>query len=86
MKKQDNKSIFKRNGKIISGSEYLDNNRTVKIYMKGEILFLTTNFGLTVRWDGYHKADIIVCDEYAGFVCGLCGNADGIKYSIFQVN
>jgi hypothetical protein len=43
-------------------------------------MILTTAFGLTIIWDGNQKADIYLCDDYKGYVCGLCGNADGTYY------
>lgn len=39
---------------------------------------LETNFGLTVRFDGRHSAEIEVSkDSYYNKTCGLCGTLDG---------
>ena len=49
----------------------------INIYFSGVNLVFAANFGLTVYWDGNSKFDTLLCDSYAGFTCGLCGNADG---------
>jgi hypothetical protein len=46
----------------------------------GNTLVITTQFGLSVSWDGDHKFNPILCDAYAGYICGLCGNGLGIIY------
>lgn len=35
-----------------------------------------TSWGLTVTFDGHNRAEIHLCDTYAGYTCGLCGNSD----------
>ena len=58
----------------------------VNIVNLGGSLILSTNFGLTVSWNGDAKADVSLCDAYAGYTCGLCGNSDGkisSKFSLF---
>ena len=44
----------------------------------GKIVF-TTEFGLTVTWDGNSASTQTISDGYGGFICGLCGNGDGKK-------
>ncbi len=39
-----------------------------------------TSYGLNVIWDGEKTVGISLNSNYAGFVCGLCGNADGISF------
>ena len=29
------------------------------------------------------KVDVTLCDAYAGYVCGLCGNGDGVTTNDF---
>ena len=57
---------------------YEDSNGC-KIFLSGNSLSFTTKFGLSVVWDGQSKANVVLCDAYASFVCGLCGNGDKNK-------
>ena len=41
-------------------------------------LVLATSFGLTVYWDGSNKATYSIGQNYSKYICGLCGNADGL--------
>ncbi|NXU09669.1 FCGBP protein, partial [Pardalotus punctatus] len=38
---------------------------------------VTTDFGLTVTFDWYSYARVLLPTTYSGAVCGLCGNANG---------
>ena len=67
---------FIKNGLNMS-TPYVDNSG-VKVLLIAGKLQLTTPFGLTVIWDGYTAVQVLVCDSYAGLVCGLCGNANGL--------
>ncbi|XP_067380543.1 zonadhesin, like isoform X2 [Channa argus] len=49
----------------------------VKIYMSGKFVVLETSFGLRVRFDGEHHADVTVLTSYSGLLCGMCGNFNG---------
>ncbi|CAN9509807.1 unnamed protein product [Ophioblennius macclurei] len=49
----------------------------VKIYFSGKFVVLETTFGLRVRFDGNHHADVSVPTSYSGLLCGLCGNFNG---------
>ncbi|XP_067436173.1 zonadhesin, like isoform X2 [Thunnus thynnus] len=49
----------------------------VKIYLSGKFLVLETSFGLRVRFDGNHHADVTVPTSYSGLLCGMCGNFNG---------
>ncbi|KAM5260569.1 LOW QUALITY PROTEIN: zonadhesin [Hipposideros larvatus] len=40
----------------------------------GSFILLYTDFGLQVRYDGNHLAEVTVPSTYAGRLCGLCGN------------
>lgn len=45
----------------------------VKIYLSGKFVVLETSFGLRVRFDGNHHADVTVPNSYNDVLCGLCG-------------
>ncbi|XP_029944228.1 zonadhesin, like [Salarias fasciatus] len=49
----------------------------VQIYLSGKFVVLETSFGLRVRFDGNHHADVSVPTSYSGLLCGLCGNFNG---------
>uniref|UniRef100_A0A3B3R8S4 VWFD domain-containing protein n=1 Tax=Paramormyrops kingsleyae TaxID=1676925 RepID=A0A3B3R8S4_9TELE len=46
----------------------------VKVYLSGTFVVLETDFGLRVRYDGNHHADVTLPSSYWGLLCGLCGN------------
>uniref|UniRef100_A0A663FAV6 VWFD domain-containing protein n=1 Tax=Aquila chrysaetos chrysaetos TaxID=223781 RepID=A0A663FAV6_AQUCH len=50
---------------------------TFELYHSGVHGFVRTAFGLRVSFDWYSYARVILPDDYAGAVCGLCGNANG---------
>ena len=52
----------------------------VKVNRVGASLIVSTDFGLSINWDGVSRATYSLSTAYAGFVCGLCGNEDG-KYN-----
>lgn len=45
----------------------------VKIFLSGKFVVLETNFGLRVRFDGNHHADVSLPSSYKGLLCGMCG-------------
>ncbi|KAM7377718.1 hypothetical protein PAMA_014158 [Pampus argenteus] len=49
----------------------------VQIYMSGKFVVLETSFGLRVRFDGNHHADVTVPTSYSDLLCGMCGNFNG---------
>uniref|UniRef100_A0A3Q3DSF1 Zonadhesin, like n=1 Tax=Hippocampus comes TaxID=109280 RepID=A0A3Q3DSF1_HIPCM len=49
------------------------------ITMNSRQVQLTTDFGLTVRFDGRSRGEIILPSTYKNAVRGLCGNYDGIR-------
>lgn len=49
----------------------------VQIYLSGKFVVLETSFGLRVRFDGNHHADVTVPTSYNGLLCGMCGNFNG---------
>uniref|UniRef100_A0A9J7YLD8 Zonadhesin, like n=1 Tax=Cyprinus carpio carpio TaxID=630221 RepID=A0A9J7YLD8_CYPCA len=46
----------------------------IKIFLSGKFVVLETDFGLRVRFDGNHHADVTLPSSYSGLLCGLCGN------------
>ncbi|NWR81445.1 FCGBP protein, partial [Centropus unirufus] len=49
----------------------------LQAYLSGVHGFIRTDFGLTVTFDWYSYARVLLPNTYAGAVCGLCGNANG---------
>ncbi|XP_061619132.1 LOW QUALITY PROTEIN: zonadhesin, like [Phyllopteryx taeniolatus] len=49
----------------------------VTVSRAGQYVTLQTSFGLQVRWDGNHYAQISVPSSYHDQMCGLCGDLDG---------
>ncbi|XP_070785976.1 zonadhesin, like [Enoplosus armatus] len=49
----------------------------LQIYLSGKFVVLETSFGLRVRFDGNHHADVSVPTSYNGQLCGMCGNFNG---------
>lgn len=47
------------------------------VFYRGVHGFITTDFGVTVTFDWYSYARVILPTTYFGAVCGLCGNANG---------
>ncbi|KFV85021.1 Zonadhesin, partial [Struthio camelus australis] len=47
--------------------------RKISIQSSGGYVLLETDFGLWVRYDGNHYADVSVPSNYSGLLCGLCG-------------
>ncbi|XP_053123551.1 IgGFc-binding protein-like [Hemicordylus capensis] len=46
----------------------------IKVYISGVRTFIKTNFDLTVTFDWYSYAKIIVPSTYTNAICGLCGS------------
>ncbi|XP_029473208.1 IgGFc-binding protein-like [Rhinatrema bivittatum] len=55
----------------------------VQVFLSGQYVLLTTNFGLNVRFDGNHRVEVTLPSEYQGRVCGMCGNYNGNKLDDF---
>ncbi|KAF0045614.1 hypothetical protein F2P81_002143 [Scophthalmus maximus] len=45
----------------------------VQIFLSGKFVVLETDFGLRVRFDGSHHADVTVPSSFNGLLCGMCG-------------
>ncbi|XP_056156221.1 zonadhesin, like [Lampris incognitus] len=63
------------NGTLMTPPVTLSNG--VKVYLSGKFVVLETTFGLRVRFDGNHHADVTLPTSYNGLLCGLCGNFNG---------
>ncbi|NXW15482.1 ZAN protein, partial [Circaetus pectoralis] len=51
--------------------------KKISIQSSGGYVLLETDFGLWVRYDGNHYAEVSVPSNYHGLLCGLCGNYNG---------
>ncbi|KAF1668991.1 Zonadhesin, partial [Aptenodytes patagonicus] len=51
--------------------------KKISIQSSGGYVLLVTDFGLWVRYDGNHYAEVSVPSNYRGLLCGLCGNYNG---------
>uniref|UniRef100_A0A8C4V4D9 VWFD domain-containing protein n=1 Tax=Falco tinnunculus TaxID=100819 RepID=A0A8C4V4D9_FALTI len=51
--------------------------KKISIQSSGGYVLLETDFGLWVRYDGNHYAEVSVPSDYSGLLCGLCGNYNG---------
>lgn len=76
--KKDNKTHKYTINGIIGPNDYEDKINGVRIYIRAGNLIFSTQFGLTLTWNGDHRIDVNLCNTYSGFVCGLCGNGDGL--------
>ncbi|XP_043926711.1 IgGFc-binding protein-like [Protopterus annectens] len=55
----------------------------VNIIISGQYVMLTSDFGLRVKYDGNHRAEITLPSKFEGHVCGICGNYNGNKADDF---
>ncbi|XP_030350861.1 zonadhesin-like [Strigops habroptila] len=63
------------NGSRMNLPVYIE--KKISIQSTGGYVLLETDFGLWVRYDGNHYAEISVPSDYSGLLCGLCGNYNG---------
>ncbi|XP_019732999.1 zonadhesin, like [Hippocampus comes] len=81
--------VYGVNVRFMQGKKVLVNRESVSpplspvegllITMNSRQVQLTTDFGLTVRFDGRSRGEIILPSTYKNAVRGLCGNYDGIR-------
>ncbi|KAG7506609.1 hypothetical protein JOB18_010760 [Solea senegalensis] len=60
------------------------NGSHVSIYASGSRIFISTNFGLNVTYDGSSTVSLSVPANYRGKTCGLCGNFNGNRTDDFR--
>lgn len=66
--------VFSKNGNV----KFIPfDDGIVQVFEQGTKMTLTTSFGVTMTFDGNYLMEVMLCTEYLGYVCGLCGNADG---------
>ncbi|XP_066196418.1 IgGFc-binding protein-like [Sylvia atricapilla] len=58
-------------------------NQQLQVSLRGVHGFITTDAGVTVTFDWYSYARVIIPNTYASAVCGLCGNANGDPHDDF---
>ncbi|XP_078061500.1 IgGFc-binding protein-like, partial [Mustelus asterias] len=56
----------------------------LSVSLSGRHVTIETGFGLTVRYDGRHHAEVKVQSDYAGQTCGLCGDYNRIPGDDFR--
>nr|XP_014429313.2 IgGFc-binding protein-like [Pelodiscus sinensis] len=49
----------------------------VQISSSGLYVVVSTDFGLTVKFDGDHRVEVTLPGSFEGKVCGMCGNYNG---------
>ncbi|XP_062913374.1 alpha-tectorin-like [Mobula hypostoma] len=64
------------NGTRSSVPVFLEDGR-LQVRTAGFTMRATADFGLTVTYDGSHRASITLPGSYHGAVCGMCGNMNG---------
>uniref|UniRef100_H3CDW9 VWFD domain-containing protein n=1 Tax=Tetraodon nigroviridis TaxID=99883 RepID=H3CDW9_TETNG len=72
-------SILKGGTVQVNGSNVnlpLDTIAGTSVFKSGKYFTISTNFGLTVRYDGNHFMDIKVTKDFQDQLCGLCGDYD----------
>lgn len=57
----------------------------MSVYSDGWNTFITTDFGLSVSYDGFSVVLITVPGNYSGATCGLCGNFNGDSNDDFRL-
>uniref|UniRef100_A0AAY5EYS8 VWFD domain-containing protein n=1 Tax=Electrophorus electricus TaxID=8005 RepID=A0AAY5EYS8_ELEEL len=68
--------LWKMKANIMHLPVLLDSGR-VSIYSSEQNTFISTDFGLSVSYDGSWVVRITVPANYSGVTCGLCGNYNG---------
>ncbi|CAL8312742.1 unnamed protein product [Gadus morhua 'NCC'] len=79
---------FKRNGVLVVDGRVshppISPSGGLSIRKHSSRLYLNTDFGLSVTFDGHSQAEIILPHIYRRKVAGLCGNFDGKKKNDFM--
>ncbi|XP_063297781.1 uncharacterized protein LOC134586215 [Pelobates fuscus] len=78
----ENKKLVVNGVKTVPPSQPHDG---IKIYQKPSRIYLETDFGLSVSFDGAENGEITVPSTYRDVLQGLCGNYDGINSNDFTL-
>ncbi|KAM9425858.1 IgGFc-binding protein-like [Pholidichthys leucotaenia] len=73
---RDRRGVVQVNG-VTRNLPILLNQGNVSIYASGIRVFVSTDFGLSVTYNGFSTVFISVPSVYRGQTCGLCGNFNG---------
>ncbi|XP_054860582.1 alpha-tectorin-like [Amphiprion ocellaris] len=77
------RGVVEVNG-ITSNLPVLLNGSRVSIYASGSRTFVSSDFGLSVSYDGWSTVVVSLPSSYSGQMCGLCGNFNGNPNDEFQ--
>ncbi len=78
------KALFTVNG-LVTTAPYNDFNNGIQIYGVADGLAFVGRFGLTIIWNGDDRSEFQLCNGYASYTCGLCGNADGNSSQVNEI-
>ena len=67
---------------VLVSPPFYDSKLGIDVYLAGGTLKFVTKF-LTVTWGGKSQAEILLSQQYSNYVCGLCGNGDGVQSNDF---
>ncbi|XP_030611107.1 IgGFc-binding protein [Archocentrus centrarchus] len=73
---RDRRGLVQVNGEI-RNLPVLLNEGNVSIYATGSRILVSTNFGLSVNYNGFSTVFISIPPNYREKTCGLCGNFNG---------
>ncbi|XP_065327649.1 IgGFc-binding protein-like [Pelmatolapia mariae] len=73
---RDRRGLVQVNG-VTRNLPIILNEGNVSIYATGSRILVSTNFGLSVTYNGYSAVFISVPPNYREKICGLCGNFNG---------
>ena len=74
LNKFDNKNFIVADG-FATNMSFTD--KIAEISLPSNRLKFVSASGLYIVWDGYERIDVLMCEAYNNFVCGLCGNSNG---------
>jgi hypothetical protein len=63
---------------------YADSYSVFVIAADSDRITLTTNFGLEIAFLNEEDARITLSQKYRTFICGICGNMDGLDGTFFK--